>query len=238
MPLHQIPLNFFYILYLIYSLKTNAHVKEVEALLSKSNVELTNVVYMLQGITPRPKNFRILVSSLPEIDFPLKVPDYVTPCGPMIKQASPVAEVDAELASWLARAPTVYINLGSICQLDESQALEMARAFKAVLSATARSSFGPPALQIMWKLAKQSPYEVKEPGCAIYDLLAQDFKLDIIRIYEWIKPDPISILQSGHIACSIHHGGANSYFEAVRFVLLAFFILLIIVSPLRIHLTL
>ena len=37
-----------------------------------------------------------------------------------------------------------------------------------------------------------------------------------VRITDWLIAEPISILKSGGIVCSVNHGGANSYFEAVR----------------------
>lgn len=54
----------------------------------------------------------------------------IIPCSPMIHPAAPVTSADPELAAWLARGPTVYINLGTHVLLDEDYAVEMALALK------------------------------------------------------------------------------------------------------------
>ncbi|KAH6713846.1 hypothetical protein BKA61DRAFT_735430 [Leptodontidium sp. MPI-SDFR-AT-0119] len=36
-----------------------------------------------------------------------------------------------------------------------------------------------------------------------------------IRIAEWLSVDPLAILETGLIACSVHHGGSNSFHEAL-----------------------
>lgn len=41
------------------------------------------------------------------------IPANVTRAGPMVISSAPAAEQDPELAAWLAKAPTVLINLGS-----------------------------------------------------------------------------------------------------------------------------
>lgn len=35
-----------------------------------------------------------------------------------------------------------------------------------------------------------------------------------VRLTEWIKPDIVALLQSRTIICFVHHGEANSFFEA------------------------
>lgn len=164
----------------------------------------------------RPESARILVGTLPELDFPAVIPPHIIPCGPILMRARPVEDDDMELAKWLAKGPTIYINLGSICQVSEDQACELASAIRTVLRTVPSAPTSPP-LQVLWKLKKQGVYDVHEPGCKIFDILGDEFKLGLVRICGWLKPQPIAILNTGHVICNIHHGGANSYYEAVRY---------------------
>ncbi|KAK6066196.1 UDP-glucoronosyl and UDP-glucosyl transferase [Seiridium cupressi] len=70
-----------------------------------------------------------------------------------------------------------------------------------------------PGLQILWKLKRYGNFETGT-GSKIHDVLGQEIDNDLVRIVDWLQEQPSAILQSGHIACSIHHGGANSYNEA------------------------
>jgi UDP:flavonoid glycosyltransferase YjiC (YdhE family) len=198
-----------FVLYTIFAFKADRHIKEVQDYMTtRAAVTLRTPIDLLLN---RPKDLKIFVGTLPELDFPVVIPPHVIPCGPIYIPARPIEADDEELAKWLLQRPTVYINLGSICRVSESRACELARAIRIVLSAL-RSS----PLQVLWKLKKEGTYETSEPGCRIFGILADEFKMDLVRIYEWLTPQPLAILQTGKISCSIHHGGANSYYEAVR----------------------
>lgn len=163
-----------------------------------------------------PPGLRVLVSTLPELDFEAVIPAHVLPCGPIIRNAPPVSEVDPALHSWLSRGPTIYINLGSICRLDERRAEEFALGLSAALkTALGQAGNTKHKLQVLWKLKKHGQYDVTEAGGRIHGILGEEIDADLIRIVDWIVPEPISILESGHIACAVHHGGANSFNEAV-----------------------
>ncbi|CAG9996412.1 unnamed protein product [Clonostachys byssicola] len=47
------------------------------------------------------------------------IPTNVTCVGPMVLDSAPVAEQDADMAAWLAKVPTILINLGSIWKLKK-----------------------------------------------------------------------------------------------------------------------
>jgi len=53
---------------------------------------------------------------------------------------------------------------------------------------------------------------------AVAQLLSKEIAAGRIRIERWLTVEPAALVESGHIVCSVHHGGANSYFEAVRYV--------------------
>jgi hypothetical protein len=47
-------------------------------------------------------------------------------------------------------------------------------------------------------------------------ILEKGIKEGRVRIETWLKAEPNALLGSGNVVASVHHGGANSYFEAVR----------------------
>jgi hypothetical protein len=152
------------------------------------------------------------VGTLPELDFPLAVPDDILPCGPIIRAAPALSSTDPELAHWLSRRRTIYINMGSICRVREDRAAELALALRIILDREKQH------LQVLWKLAKDGEYTTLEAGGRIYETLRQEISAGLVRIVDCIEAEPIAILQSGNIACSVHHGGANSFNEAIMWV--------------------
>ncbi|KAJ8128370.1 hypothetical protein O1611_g5264 [Lasiodiplodia mahajangana] len=83
-----------------------------------------------RGITDRISWFNIhranvpwLTQALPGASTPLDViPSNVTFTGPILLTLSPAEEQSPELVKWLARAPTMLINLGSLYSWPEGQA--------------------------------------------------------------------------------------------------------------------
>ncbi|KAJ5104264.1 family 1 glycosyltransferase [Penicillium argentinense] len=212
-PWYRIPLNIYFTLYAVTKFVTDKRRQPVEKYLAeKTGAALRTPVDLIQS---RSQDLKILVSTFPELDFPLIIPEHVIPCGPILRNASPsVAEADPDLGNWLARAPTIYVNLGTICQIAEDQAMELALALKTVLD-TLKKLPEAQNLQVLWKIKKLGEYSVSEPGCEIEKVLGECIRADSMRIVDWLQAEPISILQSGHVVCSIHQGGANSYNEAV-----------------------
>jgi len=159
----------------------------------------------------------VLAASLLEVDLPLTyVPSHVHAMGPIIGRWEPIQKSDPEMLAWLSRGPTLYINPGSLVRVDESQALEMAAAIKSVLrKAKEPGNEAMSNLQVIWKLKKYGDYDTKSTKCAMYDILGPEMESGLIKIEKWLTPEPLSILQSGHVVCSAHHGGANSFNEAL-----------------------
>ncbi|KAK8050853.1 hypothetical protein PG993_002238 [Apiospora rasikravindrae] len=117
------------------------------------------------------------------------VPPNVTCTGPMVISVAPAAKQDAELTAWLARGgkgKTIFINLGSsISEYNSEQASTMAAAIRATLE--------------------------KHTDVQLSDLIASGR----VRISGWLNVDPVSLLETGDIVASVHHGGSNCYHEAV-----------------------
>ncbi|KAJ4198767.1 hypothetical protein NW767_008758 [Fusarium falciforme] len=162
----------------------------------------------------RPNDLKIAVGFLPELDFEGILPDNILPCGPILRSASPIEESHPELGKWLAQGPTVYINLGSMCQIDEQQMIEMACAIKKVIEDFQMSSKRP--LQVLWKLKTHKGVNAQK-SAKMMDILGQDIVKGKVRIVDWVVAEPISILQTGNVVCAVHHGGANSFNEAVMY---------------------
>ncbi|KAK5663304.1 hypothetical protein OQA88_3732 [Cercophora sp. LCS_1] len=216
-PWYHIPLNIFCVLYTAVKWVTDSHRRAVaKHLITSTGVTLKTPFDLLRGPPPKCK---ILVGSLLELDFCSAIPPHVLPCGPIVQSAPPVADVEPKLASWLSARPTLYVNLGSLCRLDEDRAVELALALKYFLiqSRSAPGNQGKPSssLQVLWKLKQHGDYRATKPGCRIHDILGQEIRTGSVRIVGWLVPEPISVLESGNIVCAVHHGGANSFYEAV-----------------------
>ncbi|KAI0160485.1 UDP-Glycosyltransferase/glycogen phosphorylase [Xylariaceae sp. FL1272] len=138
--------------------------------------------------------------TMPEASIPVDV--NVTCAGPMTLSLGTVAEQDEELAAWLMRGPTVLINLGSGFTFSERSASTMAEAIATIL----RSS----EVQILWKTGKESSY-----GDEYMSPLLHFLEVGRVRIERWLAADPSTILESGHVVVSVHHGGSGCYHEAI-----------------------
>ncbi|KAL4807393.1 hypothetical protein BDV18DRAFT_151993 [Aspergillus unguis] len=153
---------------------------------------------------------QVLMASRAEIDFPCFVPEHITRCGPILRPEGPIAEECPELASWLSQGPTILINLGSNVCFCIEQAQKFADALRILLDAR-------PDIQVLWKLrpAIEDGGDADWVPTAIKSIL-DDVTSGRVRVEEWLPVAPTCILQSGKICCMVHHGGANSYNEAVK----------------------
>ncbi|KAM7183006.1 hypothetical protein V8F20_012772 [Naviculisporaceae sp. PSN 640] len=155
------------------------------------------------------KNLKFLVANTVEMEFPLKVvPKYIIPCGPMIRPAKQVGEVDPALERWLMgkrgqeeAVGTIYVNLGTHMRFDEASAVELAKGLRILLDQADR-------------LAAQDDSLGKREGKEVSKrVLGKDMDCDRIRIVDWIEAEPTAVLDSGGIVCAVHHGGATSFLE-------------------------
>lgn len=153
---------------------------------------------------------QVLVPSTPETDLPLVVPSHIIGCGPMLRPCAPVAKTHPELESWLSQGPTVLVNLGSHILFDEAFATEFATGLRVLLDRR-------PDIQVLWKLKTQG--ETRENLYAEdggFQVIAKELASGRVRIEDWLPTEPIAILEGGHVICMVHHGGSNSYHEAIR----------------------
>ncbi|RAO66850.1 uncharacterized protein BHQ10_002862 [Talaromyces amestolkiae] len=64
-------------------------------------------------------------------------------------------------------------------------------------------------VQVLWKFG-QAEY-IDEARLYLKDHIDQGR----VRIYNWLSASPVSLLETGYISVSVHHGGANCYNEAL-----------------------
>ena len=64
-----------------------------------------------------------------------------------------------------------------------------------------------PDIQVLWKLKSDVTDDLNT-------IIGAEVQADRIRIVRWLDTDPVAILQTGSVACMVHHGGANSFYEA------------------------
>lgn len=144
-----------------------------------------------------------LTPSFSEMDFPFYIPENVISCGPILRQCQPLVESDPDLAEWLNK-PTILISLGSHVKPTERVAVQMAKAVQTVLTER-------PYLQVLWKLR----YEWQDSDTFL-EVLGPLIAAGSVKIVPWIESDIMAVLQTGQIITYVHHGGANSYFEACK----------------------
>jgi hypothetical protein len=66
-----------------------------------------------------------------------------------------------------------------------------------------------PDLQVLWKLKYDWESDPEFKGIVLSALGS-----DRLRISSWLLPETVSFLTSGNVVVFVHHGGANSYYEA------------------------
>lgn len=200
MPLYLIPVNIYLIFRLILSLVFSKSLSAKNAYMKK-NGHNPAIPFTAPA---NDDTVTWLVPSLPEIDLPLAfIPKNAIPCGPIIMEFAPVADIDAELASWLARRPTVLINLGTLYKFDEGAAKRMIGAIEHLLEKIKD-------VQVLWKLSAE-----REEDAWVGEtrkLARDDGRL---RIEKWISAEIAAVLASDTVVLAVHHGGASSYHEAI-----------------------
>ncbi|KAL2069622.1 hypothetical protein VTL71DRAFT_14301 [Oculimacula yallundae] len=160
-----------------------------------------------------------LLPSIPETDYPCYVPQNVTSCGPILLPVTSVSRQDPELFTWMKRGPTILINLGSHIRMDEAMSNEFSSGLKIFLDKM-------PSIQVLWKRKTVGGVAVSKskpsPGFAnsgmkkgSFNPLSSEIASGRVRIVEWLSVDPSAILETGLVACAVHHGGSNSFHEAL-----------------------
>ena len=198
LPWYYVPLNVAVFICLIYNLISSPRIKTISK--SRREAGINSVISAVKSYTP---DVQYICPALTEIDYPLHVPSNVTLCGPIVTASKPVAEVDSDLLNWLKGRPTILINLGSHIVSEIADAQQIAAGIRIAIAGHAE-------LQILWKHTVHEKDEITE------NILADEIASGRVKIQKWLRPDPAAILQSGNVVCSVHHGGANSFYEATK----------------------
>ncbi|CAG9942683.1 unnamed protein product [Clonostachys rosea f. rosea IK726] len=149
------------------------------------------------------KDVPVLASTLKEANFPMDFyPPYLKFCGHIAMSQTSAADQDPEMVSWLAQRPTILINLGSLFAYNQRRAQAMADALATLMAET--------DFQVLWKFKKLGDY-----GDEVFAGIQKDIDSRRIRIETWLETEPAALLETGHIVLEVHHGGANTYHEAI-----------------------
>ncbi|OTB02617.1 glycosyltransferase family 1 protein [Hypoxylon sp. CI-4A] len=192
-PWSKLPLNIYLNLRYFYNMLFMPGLQEtLRALKSKGLNHQISLFDLHRSNTPW------FTTSLPGASTPLDYyPPNVTEVGPMMLSLSTVEEENPALAEWLARRPTVLVNLGSVFSWGESQATVMARAL---------ADFRKAPLD-----AEGATYGDEEFAAPIQKYIDEGR----IKMEAWLAVEPTSLLETGHFIASVHHGGSGSYNEAL-----------------------
>ncbi|KAF3804242.1 Glycosyltransferase sdnJ [Colletotrichum gloeosporioides] len=199
-PWHLIPINVLYVFFLIFFMIFNSHARRARAYVTEKTGAM---VFDQQEFSNPQPTLKMLMAISPEFDFPVDLkPENIIHCGPIMRPVPAVEEVDPKLHTWLARGPTVFINLGTLSWTTEDQAVEMAQAIRLLITGW-REKNRDRRLQVLWKLKQTTDghvdYDVYNKGCRLEIILGSEFDNDT----------------TGNIICSVNHGGANSFWEAL-----------------------
>lgn len=140
--------------------------------------------------------------ALSKTEFPdLQFPSNIHLCGPIILPSVPVQESDPALAKWLDNPgmKTVLVNLGSHVTLNAKHIRELGGGICILLASMNN-------IQVLWKIMADG--EVQSALQEVVDPAK-------VKVMSWLDVEPYAILSHPNVVCSVHHGGANSFFEAV-----------------------
>ncbi|KAF9645619.1 UDP-Glycosyltransferase/glycogen phosphorylase [Thelephora ganbajun] len=150
------------------------------------------------------RTLHMISPGIRELDYPLFIPDTIGLYGPMVLDTTPIEVADPELTQWLDRGETVMMCMGTHYLYTVSQIRAVVNGFLGAVG----HNYG---VQFFWKLSGMDRFEG-----LIEELLANPKDRERFRIVDWIHADPSAVMNHPNVVVSIHHGGANSYYEAAR----------------------
>jgi hypothetical protein len=150
------------------------------------------------------KDITYILPVTPESDFPCPVPQNIVCCGPIILPSAPLSTIDPELDDWLYKLPTVLVNLGTFLKPSQKHARELATGIRLCLEHNHQ-------IQILWKLRTDDDSVFE----SVTKILFKHIQTGRAKVEGWLKAPPSEIVK--RVICSVHHGGASSYFEAIGY---------------------
>lgn len=149
------------------------------------------------------RSLHTLSFGVPELDFPITLPPNVGLYGPVALDSTPLSKGD-ELSAWLDNGRTIVMCMGTHFHYSEAQIRNTIRAF---LAGTASTD------QILWKIRNKAKHQH-----VIDEELEKENSKERFKLVDWIDADPGEVMKHENVVAYIHHGGANSYYEAARYV--------------------
>jgi len=210
-PWYLIPVNIYLFIRLILATIFSPRIKMITMYRSEAGLS-----WLFPFLEPYTRDNHYLIPSAIECDFPCpNIPPNVTACGPILLPYPPLSTVDPALTNWLQARSTVLICQGSHYVAVLEYATQQAIAIRILLESN-------PEVQVLWKLNMKSKGDQVTNEEELQDAVAKLLSLEIadgrVKIERWLKVEPAALVESGYIVCSVHHGGANSYFEALQYV--------------------
>jgi hypothetical protein len=197
----QVPLNIYLVIRLALYSVTSLHMRQHQSL--RKSLGLKTML----GPTISPGVLHIC-PSFAEIDFPFAIiPQELILCGPIVMPFDPLQESDPALMKWLDNGPTVMINLGSHVDSNEKFAREMASAIRIAMDYHDRRQS---KIQVLWKAKTKGNIHA-----VIDEIIGKEVREGRVKVLAWLDAEPVSILQHPNLICTVHHGGANSFYEGI-----------------------
>lgn len=202
LPLYQVIPNTILVLGLGLAIHNSSELKELKRYRNENELsgKTPGMISRSGDKTP------FLVPSKKEYEFSRRVPSNFTLCGPIVRPWDALETENADLARFVRRAPTVLANFGSHVVFNNATARQFAEGIALLLERR-------PETQVIWKLKWNPEINVEDKAFESIRGAIADRR---VRITDWLRVEPMSLLMSGHIECLIHHGGSNSFHEAVR----------------------
>jgi hypothetical protein len=176
----------------------------------RRNLDRARGEFGLKGsvLTPAAENAACtLCPSLPELEYPHVPRPRQVFAGPIVAPLPALSAGDsdpatAELASFLDRARTVHINLGTLYKYTEADVRALARGL--ARAQRRLHELGRERVQALWKLPHKNRF------AAVLEEELGDKHADV-RVEEWIAPQSLAVLAHPNIVASVHHGGASEW---------------------------
>jgi len=149
---------------------------------------------------PLRKATEVISPDIMDLDFPFTKPSNLRLYGPIVLDSAPLQDLDPQLSKWLDAAPAVLMSMGTHFTYTETQVRAVLRGFLTALD---------PKTRVLWKLPRLSSFKD-----IIDELLPEAEDKERFMIVDWIPVDPFSVMTHKNVVTLVHHGGANSYFEA------------------------
>jgi hypothetical protein len=195
-------------IYSIYHLVISPHFRVINT--ARKTAGLSGPLPLFRGFR---KDIEYLAAMIPELDFRLpNIPSSITLCGPFIfPVSSTIEETDPELAQWLSasKGRTILINLGTHAVLDPGMAERLAKGISAAIQHEQDQGR---ETQVLWKLKLGTG--IDDVDTVLQKELGNEMQAGRVRVVDWLTVDPLALLREGNVMCSVHHGGANSFFES------------------------